>query len=107
MNANETNEALRRELFAALKGVQDKEAPMDLAKARAVCEISGQIIASARVDIEFARVTGRKTSGGFFPAESEALPSLPDRAGESNETSTGRKEFTPLPGGSLTVHRMR
>lgn len=106
MNANETNEALRRELFAALKGVQDKDAPMDLAKARAVCEISGQIIASARVDIEFARVTGRKTNGGFFPAEAQTSAALPASVSLS-DTASGRKEMTTVPGGMVTVHRMR
>lgn len=46
---------------------------MELDRARAVSQVAGTIIESARVEVEFARVTGRDTGSGFIPAD-QALP---------------------------------
>ena len=69
---------LRDHLFATLRGLRDKEAPMDLDRARAISQVAGTIIDSARVEVEFAKVTGQQTTSGFLPvpkdAEGEPLP---------------------------------
>jgi hypothetical protein len=58
---------LRDHLFATLRGLRDKDAPMDLDRARAISQVAGTIIDSARVEVEFAKVTGQQTTSGFLP----------------------------------------
>ena len=72
--SNETITDLRQHLFAALRGVTDKAEPMDIDRARAVAEIGKVIIDSAKVEVDFLRITGSKGSG-FIPDADPALPS--------------------------------
>lgn len=69
---------LRDHLFATLRGLRDKDAPMDLDRARAISQVAGTIIDSARVEVEFAKVTGQQTTSGFLPTptpgEGDPLP---------------------------------
>lgn len=69
---------LRSILFDALRGVNNKEAPLDLDRARATTEIAQTIINSARAEIEFIKVAGGKGSG-FIPTQ----PTLPPGAGRT------------------------
>jgi hypothetical protein len=62
---------LRDHLFATLRGLRDKDAPMDLDRARAISQVAGTIIDSARVEVEFAKVTGRETTSGFLPVATD------------------------------------
>lgn len=51
-------QALRTHLFNTLKQLQDKENPMDIERAKAVCQVGSVIIDSAKAEIDFARVNG-------------------------------------------------
>lgn len=66
---------LRRHLFAALNGLTNKDAPMEIDRARAVADIAQTIINSAKVEIEHMKVSGG--SGSRFLG-SEEPPALPD-----------------------------
>lgn len=50
--------ALRSHLFNTLQALQDKNNPMDVERAKAVCEVGQVIINSAKAEIDFARVNG-------------------------------------------------
>jgi len=65
---------LREHLFATLKGIRDKDNPLDLDRAKAVAEIAQTIINSAKVEVEFLKEVGGKGSGFI---KSEALNSVP------------------------------
>lgn len=68
---------LREHLFATLRGLQDRENPMDVERARAVANVAGVLIDSARVEVEYARVTGSELSSTFLAPQQQAdqLPS--------------------------------
>lgn len=59
-------EDLRNHLFETLEALKDKEAPMDLDRAKAICGVASQLIDSARVEVKFLEVTGRETTPGEF-----------------------------------------
>jgi hypothetical protein len=63
---------LRNHLFATLEALQDKDAPMDLDRAKAIADVGRAIIDSAKVEIEFAKVvndaTGEFHGSTFLPA---------------------------------------
>ena len=78
--------ALRAHLFDAIAAV--KSGQMDLQQARTISELSQTIINSAKIEVDFMRVTGADRATTFISSE-EAPPALPD----------GIK--------GVTVHRMR
>jgi hypothetical protein len=59
---------LRDHLFAALEALQDKDAPMELARAKAISEVAQTIINAAKVECEYLELTGGKNSS-FIPDE--------------------------------------
>lgn len=63
---------LRSALFEVLDGLMDKQNPLDLDRAKAVSDVCQVIINTAKVEVEFMRVTGG-TGGGFI----ENTPRLP------------------------------
>ncbi len=69
--ANDASE-LREHLFATLKGLKDKTIEIDQAKA--MCEVSREIIDLAKVEVDFAKVTGGEIAGGFLNPETPQLP---------------------------------
>lgn len=96
---------LRTALFDELKRVQDKNEKFDAARTRAVTEISGRILDSARVEIDYARATRRSVNTGFLPQGSDPIlpePPKPQEQGDSL-TQTGVKSVS----GAITTHRMR
>ena len=96
-------EGLRAHLFSVLAAVQDKKEPLDLAVAKSVCEISGQILATARVEVDFLRFTGKGGSGKFL--DDQVNPTRNNDRVE--ETSTGVRRISSVAGGSITEHKMR
>ena len=86
-SGNNTITDLRAHLFDTLEALKDPTKPMDIDRAKAVAEVAGKIIDSARVEVEFAKVTGNARGSGFL------LPSLP----------------APLPDGVVgrTVHKIK
>lgn len=65
---------LREHLFATLRDLRSKDAPMDLDRAKAVAQVAGTLIDSARVEVDFLRVTWQSEGTGFIAAEPEDLP---------------------------------
>ena len=72
-NKNNIDE-LREHLFDALRGLKNKT--MDISTAQAMSDVSQTIIASARVEVEFAKATGEGLESKFLEntAEEKELP---------------------------------
>lgn len=72
-------EDLRDHLFETLEALKDDEKPMDIKRAQAIAHVARTIIDSAKVEVEFLKVTGATRSTNFLPIENER-PTLPARA---------------------------
>lgn len=79
---------LRNHLFETLEALKDPDNPMDIARARAISEVSQTIIDTAKVEIEFMEVNGEIESSEFFDslkldeerARKDKFRALPGRA---------------------------
>lgn len=60
-------DSLRAELFDTIR--QLKSGKLDVATAKAVADVSGRIIETAKVEVHYAEVTGQRASGAFLPPE--------------------------------------
>lgn len=56
-------EDLRNHLFATLEDLRDKEAPMELDRAKAIADVAQVIIDSAKAENTFIQITGSVGSG--------------------------------------------
>lgn len=76
---------LRDHLFETIEQLKDKDAPMDIERAKAVADVAGKIIDSAKVEVDFMKVTGQAKGSGFIPEDRqlEAKPERPKLAGRS------------------------
>lgn len=101
---------VRTALFDTLRGLGNKNEPMDIERAKAINEVAQTIINSAKVEVDALRVIGG-TGSGFIPAlppskpeQKPALQNLREKGIVPQEPS--RPGIThPAPG--HTVHRMR
>lgn len=113
---------LREHLFAALQGLQDKEKPMEIERAKAICEVSQVIINSAKVEIDFLRANGsvetrffeRPTLDAGRSAPASALAhddNDPDEDAVSafgdHETATGTVSVDIRNGQRVVTHRLK
>jgi hypothetical protein len=72
MNGNGTKnkiEDLRNHLFEALEQLKDPEKPMDIERAKAISDVAKRVIDSAKVEVDYLRVTGQVAGSGFIPAD--------------------------------------
>lgn len=83
--ANETIEGLREHLFATLAALRDPDKPMEVERARAVADVAGKIIESAKVEVSYMKEVGGKGSG-FIP-EAPRRPAL-----EAPTNGAGRRQ---------------
>lgn len=65
---------LRNHLFETLEELRDPASRMDLSRARAICDVSGRIIDSARVEVDMVRAIGASepASKRFFSLQEES-----------------------------------
>ena len=71
-------EDVRNHLFAALEALSDKEAPMEINRAKAIADVAQTIIDSARVEVDFLKVIGGRVGSGFIPDLAEQPKRLTD-----------------------------
>ena len=64
-------EDLRNHLFATIEALRDEEKPMDLARAREIANVGKVIVESAKVEVDFLKVTGERKSTDFLPIEDD------------------------------------
>lgn len=56
-------EDLRNHLFTTLEALQDKDHPMPIERAQAVADVAQVLVNSAKVEVDFLRVTNGKGTG--------------------------------------------
>lgn len=59
---------MREHLMQTLAALRDRENPMDVDRARAVAQVAGVLVDSAKVEVDFIRATGA-TSSDFIQPE--------------------------------------
>lgn len=91
---SETIADLRTQLFAALRGLSDKQNPMEIERAKAIADVAQVIINSAKVEVEHMKISGGNGSG-FIP-EASGMPKLP----------SGTKTISAVPGVHVTRHTL-
>ena len=114
MSNDNTIDALRAVLFEQIRAVRqaDGEAAQGvIAKARAVSELAGRIVDTAKVEIDYAKATQQTTSGQFFGVD-QGAPQLgmvgAVGPAETTRTPTGTKTTQMLANGSaVTTHKLR
>lgn len=62
---------LRNHLFETLEALKDEDKPMDVDRARAIAEVSRVIVDSAKIEVNFLKVTGALRCTDFLPGEDE------------------------------------
>lgn len=60
---------LRNHLFATLEALQDKDAPMEIERARAISEVAREITATAKVEVDFIKATDSLPTTNFLEHE--------------------------------------
>lgn len=70
-------EDLRNHLFETLEMLKDPDKPMEIERAKAVSEVAQTIINSAKVEVDYLRVTGQD-KGSDFLDEKPALEQAPN-----------------------------
>jgi len=100
-------EQLRTHLLGTLAALRDRENPMEPDRARAVAQVAGVLVDTARVEVEYLRVTGNDVSNFIDGAKAPALPAPMAPAAEPpaiTTTKTGSLDRS-VPG--RTVHQLR
>jgi hypothetical protein len=57
---------LRDHLFETLERLKDTDTPMEVDRAKAVCEVAREIISSARAELELVKLVGDAVPGSRF-----------------------------------------
>jgi phosphoheptose isomerase len=57
---------LRNHLFETLEALKDKDAPLDLARAKTIAEVAQVLINSAKVEVQFIGALGGGSASDFF-----------------------------------------
>lgn len=99
--------ALREALFATLNGLRDKDKPLEIERAKAINETAQTIINSAKVEVDYLRHTGSQQGTGFMALGDATAPATTPNQGNPNQTGSGVKQITEVPGGRIVQHRMR
>lgn len=88
---------LRRHLMGTLADLRNRENPMEPHRARAVADVASVIVETAKVEVEYLRVTKQDRSGFLEePATRDALPA-----------PTAPTANNPFPPGITGVRRHR
>lgn len=96
---------LRKHLFDTLDELRNKT--IDIEHARAINDTAQTIINSAKVEVDYLRVSGAAPESSFM-AESEkpAIPAIGEAAG-TRHTANGIAHTERLNGATVTTHKMR
>ena len=86
---------LREQLLATLADLRNRENPMEPDRARALAQVAGVLVDSARVEVDYIKATGQDSSSFLTVTPSLAGPDTTTRPGDSNGITT------------ITQHRLR
>ena len=78
---------LRNHLFETLEALKDEDKPMEISRAKAIADVAKVIVESAKVEVDFLRVSGATKSTDFLPdadadadADADRPRAIPRRA---------------------------
>jgi hypothetical protein len=89
---------LREHLMATLASLRNRDNPMEPDRARAVAQVAGVLVDTAKVEVEFLKATGQDRSRFLGGPEAPAL----ENKGGSGYT---QGEVSRWPG--VTVHKLK
>lgn len=70
---------LRNILFNTIRQLKDKDAPLDIERAKAINETAQVIIINtAKVEVDYAKATGAITTTGFLSHDDTPAPGKPN-----------------------------
>ena len=100
---------LRTHLFDTLRGLRDKENPLDVQRARAVCEVAQQITDTARIELDLMKITKERVVSDFLPPPDCDTPPVSGLLpGNSRQTNTGTATVQAIGHGTtVTRHTLR
>lgn len=78
MNQSPTLENVRLHLLNTLADLRNPETPMEIDRARAVAQVAGVLVDTARVEVDYIKACGGKDSSHFLEsgATQEGAPAL-------------------------------
>lgn len=68
---------LRRHLLGTLADLRNKDNPMEPDRARAIAQVADVLVDTARVEVDYLRVTNKEGSEFIRPGEEPTLPKAP------------------------------
>ena len=89
---------MREHLMETLAALRDRENPMDVERARAVAQVAGVLVDSAKVEVDYIKATGSSSDSLFI----SPLNSDPERL-----LSNGESKGTIQPTTTGFVHRIK
>ncbi len=99
--------ALRTTLFETLRSLSDKDKPMEVDRAKAICETSQTIINSVKVEIDFAKASGMKINSEFIPTIEASKEESAGVFIPTTQRIAEKKLGTSNPEPGVTVHRIK
>ena len=60
-------EDLRNHLFETLEMLKDDENPMDIDRAKAIAQVAGVMVESAKAEVKFLEAVGGQSGSDFIP----------------------------------------
>lgn len=94
---------LRTHLFDVLAGLKDKT--LDLDRAKAINETAQTLINMAKVEVDYMKVTGLTLNNSMVSGQAQLTG--PGTGTHTEQTQSGTKTTTTIPGGTVTTHRTR
>ena len=86
---------VRQSLLDTLADLRNRDNPMDVERARAVAQVAGVLVDTAKVEIDYIKATGADRSD--FLEAAPTVPQIPH--------STGPSPHNPFP--ASVVHRLQ
>lgn len=77
---------LRAVLFDTLEQLRAKDNPMEIDRARAICEVSDRLIETAKVECKYLDIVGPAGPSEFLPQGNDKRPQLPAAPGHPRLT---------------------
>lgn len=99
---------LRQHLLDTLSDLRRRDEPMEPDRARAIAQVAGQLIDSAKVEVDYLKQTGQDKSTFLETPPDAAFAHLGNSAAPPALEASGYKAgvvSSPWPG--VTQHRMR
>lgn len=100
---------LRGHLFDVLRGLKDKNNPLDIERARAVADVAQTVINSAKVEVDFIKATGNPGNSNFIPLATARTPALsvkPSATAPADPEQAGAKVVEQRAGVRVTRHQL-